>query len=91
MFLVAKYKHFSNDISVGKTDLVLVNFLNCLFNDSIVFVVYIIFLIESENWKKGQIASQFDSHILNAEAYLSPHLFFISCNCSYPFSSSTEV
>ena len=42
-----KYKHLNNDILVGKTDFV--NFLNCLFNDSIVLVVYIIFLIESEN------------------------------------------
>ena len=48
IFLVAKYKHFINESSVGNTALVLVYFLNYLFNDSIVLVVYIIFLIESE-------------------------------------------
>lgn len=74
-----------------KKDFVLVNFLNCLFNDSIVFVAYIIFLIESKNWKKEQIVSQFDSHILNADEYLLDYLFLISCNCLYPFSLSIDV
>lgn len=78
-------------MSVGKTDFVLVNFLNCRLKDSIVLVVYIILLIGSENWKNGQIASQFSSIVLNADEYLSDHLFFTSCNCSYLFSSSTEV
>ena len=43
------------------------NFLNCRFKDSIVLVVYIIFLIGSENWKNGQIASQFSYQVLNAD------------------------
>jgi len=45
---VAKYKHFISDWPFGNTDLVLVYFLNEQFNDSIVFVIYIIFLSDSE-------------------------------------------
>lgn len=76
IFLVDKYKHLSGDISVRNTDLVFVYFLNCLFNDSIVLVVYIIFLIDSENWKDGQMAFQFSSQVLNAPIYYLS--FFIS-------------
>jgi len=44
-FFIPKYSNFIKEFSFGKAPLVLVSFLNCRCTDSIILVVYIIFLI----------------------------------------------
>ncbi len=61
-----KIEHFSKELSLGNTLLVLVTFRYWRLRPSMIFVVYMMRRISSENWKKELTSSQLFSQLLTA-------------------------